>query len=47
MLGVHVWTALHGSVMLRDARRNFPWPEITAEVDSLISYLLRPAAPEA
>jgi AcrR family transcriptional regulator len=47
MLGVHVWTALHGSVMLRESRRNFPWPEMTAEVDSLISYLLRPAAPEA
>jgi AcrR family transcriptional regulator len=40
MLAIHVWTALHGMVTLRAARRNFPWPEMDEEIDSLIDHLL-------
>jgi AcrR family transcriptional regulator len=40
MLAVHGWTALHGIVTLRGARRNFPWPDINEEIDSLIGHLL-------
>ena len=41
MLAVHFWTALHGIVTLRAARKNFPWPPIDAEIDDLITRLLR------
>ncbi len=40
MLAIHVWTALHGMVTLRAARRNFPWPDMDEEIDSLIDHLL-------
>jgi AcrR family transcriptional regulator len=40
MVALHFWTALHGSVTLRASRRNFPWPPIEAELDSLIRLLL-------
>jgi AcrR family transcriptional regulator len=38
--GVHVWTALHGSVTLRTVRRTFPWPDLDQEIDDLIDRLL-------
>jgi hypothetical protein len=40
MLAIHSWTALHGMVALRAARRNFPWPDMDEEIDSLVGYLL-------
>jgi len=40
MLAIHAWTALHGMVTLRAARRNFPWPDMDEEIDSLVGYLL-------
>ena len=40
MLAIHVWTALHGMVTLRAARRKFPWPDMDEEIDSLIDHLL-------
>jgi AcrR family transcriptional regulator len=40
LLAVHFWTALHGIVTLRTARRRFPWPDLTAEVDDLIARLV-------
>jgi AcrR family transcriptional regulator len=40
MLAVHLWTALHGIVALRAARPNFPWPDLTREIDSLTGRLL-------
>jgi hypothetical protein len=40
MLTIHAWTALHGMVALCAARRNFPWPDMDEEIDSLIDHLL-------
>ena len=40
MLAIHVWTALHGMVTLRAARRKFPCPDMDEEIDSLIDHLL-------
>ena len=40
MLAVHVWTALHGIVMLRMVRYAFPWPGLTDEIDDLIDRLV-------
>jgi AcrR family transcriptional regulator len=42
LTAVHLWTALHGTVTLRLARRNFPWPELDSQLDDLIDRLLRP-----
>jgi AcrR family transcriptional regulator len=40
LLAIHFWTALHGIVMLRSARRNFPWPDLTFQIDHLIAQIL-------
>ena len=40
MLTLQFWCALHGIVMLRQARPNFPWPELDAQVDDLVTRLL-------
>lgn len=40
MLAIHVWTSMHGLVHLRGNMRNFPWPDLTAEVDSMMDRLL-------
>ncbi|GAA0239434.1 TetR/AcrR family transcriptional regulator [Cryptosporangium japonicum] len=40
MLTMQFWCALHGIVMLRQARPNFPWPDLNAQVDDLIDRLL-------
>lgn len=40
MVAVHFWTALHGIVALRTARRNFPWPDIDKQIDDLIDRLM-------
>ncbi|WP_263578161.1 TetR/AcrR family transcriptional regulator [Actinotalea sp. M2MS4P-6] len=47
LLAIHLWTALHGTVSLRTARPQFPWPDLTVEVDSLVTHLLGvpPATP--
>ncbi|GAA3394185.1 TetR/AcrR family transcriptional regulator [Cryptosporangium minutisporangium] len=37
------WCALHGIVMLRQARPNFPWPDLDAQVDDMITRLLESA----
>lgn len=42
LLAVHFWTALHGIVTLRTARRRFPWPDLAEEVDDLIARLVAP-----
>ncbi len=42
MRAVHFWTALHGIVTLRSVRRNFPWPDLTAQIDDLIVQLVHP-----
>jgi AcrR family transcriptional regulator len=41
MLAVHLWTAMHGTVALRTARPNFPWPETAQEIDDLVTRVLR------
>lgn len=43
LLAVHLWTSLHGAVMLRSARRNFPWPDLDHEVDDLTNRMLHRA----
>lgn len=40
MVTLHFWTALHGMVMLRTDRRNFPWPDLEDELDDLIRRLV-------
>jgi AcrR family transcriptional regulator len=40
LLGVHVWTALHGIVTLRTVRRKFPWPDLDQEIDDLFDRFL-------
>ncbi len=40
LLGVHFWTALHGTVTLRTVRRNFPWPDLDRQLDDLIDRIL-------
>ncbi|MFG1927660.1 TetR/AcrR family transcriptional regulator [Cryptosporangium sp. NPDC048952] len=40
MLTMQFWCALHGIVMLRQARSNFPWPDLNAQVDDLVDRLL-------
>lgn len=40
MLTVQLWCALHGIVMLRQARPNFPWPGLDAQVDDLVNRLM-------
>lgn len=37
---VHFWTALHGLVMMRTARRQFEWPSVEEELDDLTGLLL-------
>jgi AcrR family transcriptional regulator len=40
MLATHIWTALHGIVTLRAARRRFPWPDLDRQLDDLVDRLL-------
>ena len=40
MLSIHLWTALHGMIHLRGSMRAFPWPDLDAEVDTLMDRLL-------
>jgi AcrR family transcriptional regulator len=39
-LAVLVWTALHGTVSLRQARPRFPWPDTGELVDDILEGLL-------
>jgi AcrR family transcriptional regulator len=41
MVCFHLWTALHGMVSLRLLRPLMDWPPVDAEVDDLVSRLLR------
>jgi AcrR family transcriptional regulator len=43
LLAIHFWTAMHGIVMLRTARRNFPWPDLDHQIDHFIERILGPA----
>lgn len=36
----HFWTALHGLVVLRTTRANFPWPDLDVEVEDLTRRLV-------
>lgn len=40
MFTVQAWCALHGIIMLRTKRPLFPWPELDAQLDDLVSRLL-------
>jgi AcrR family transcriptional regulator len=40
LLAIHLWTALHGIVMLRSTRHNFPWPDLDQQIDHLVDQLL-------
>ena len=40
LLTTQLWCALHGIVMLRQARPNFPWPDLDAQVDDLVTRLI-------
>ena len=40
MVTMQLWCSLHGLVMLRQARPNFPWPQVEAQVDDLVARLL-------
>ncbi|WP_035859252.1 TetR/AcrR family transcriptional regulator [Cryptosporangium arvum] len=39
MLTVQFWCSLHGTVMLRQSRPNFPWPDLNGQVDDLVDRL--------
>ncbi len=45
LTAVHLWTALHGTITLRLARRNFPWPDLDDQLDDLIDRLVQPPRP--
>lgn len=40
LLTTHFWTALHGLVVLRTTRTNFPWPDLDVEVEDLTRRLV-------
>lgn len=40
LVTTHLWTALHGLVLLRTTRTNFPWPDLDAEVEDLVRRLV-------
>lgn len=40
LVAVHCWTAMHGLIMLRVRRRQFPWPPIDEQLEDLIRRLV-------
>ncbi|MGH3094655.1 MAG: TetR/AcrR family transcriptional regulator, partial [Streptosporangiales bacterium] len=45
MVTLHLWTAMHGMVVLRTDRPNFPWPDLEHELDDLVARLIGTAPP--
>lgn len=45
-LAILLWTALHGQVMLRMDRPNFPWPDLDDMITELVTDLVHLAQPQ-
>jgi AcrR family transcriptional regulator len=43
LLTIQFWCAMHGLVTLRQARPNFPWPDLDKQVNDLVDRLIRSA----
>jgi len=46
LFAFHIWTSLHGTVMLRLARPALPWPDVDTQLEDLVDHLLRAAPAE-
>jgi AcrR family transcriptional regulator len=45
MCALHLWTGMHGMLMLRRSRPHLPWPDLNTELDDLVARIIgRPAA---
>lgn len=40
LLAVHFWCGLHGLVLLRTRRQQFPWPDLDVQIDDMVDRLL-------